>query len=247
MGWRVRYVSDGWPGPGTGPCFGFTSKQHLTTNAGAKHLDQASHWHHGVTPVLTFCPQEKNSQVICSPTSFTVGSTIHKINSRWVEGKVVEIVDGKCVIDARQFTNPWVLDDQIEKYGDVDASCLAGKHLTLDCKSSPVADEGEVVGLPTNSVGGFEYDVMILFDSLKKEVRASVGWGSAGSRIDKVAVPSQMWPSSDLLLVPFVSLDHEDFCGMHNVWDRYEQLPITIEALTREQMPEETIQALLQG
>jgi len=155
-----------------------------------------------------------------------------------MEGKIAEIVDGKCVIYCK---------DDLTEMRDVHLSHLSGSNLTLDCMSAPGANEGEVVGLPTNDVGGFDYDVLVLFDSSKKEVRASVGWGCTGSRMDKCVVPSEMWPSSELPLVPFVSLDHEDFCGMNNVCERVEQLPITVEALTRKQMAEEAISTLLHG
>mmetsp|Transcript_29316 Transcript_29316/g.62336 ORF Transcript_29316/g.62336 Transcript_29316/m.62336 type:complete len:430 (+) Transcript_29316:101-1390(+) len=126
--------------------------------------------------------------------------------------------------------------------------CLAGirEQVGLACKSSSKSSASDdVPRLSANDAGGFDYDVLIAFDSANREVRACVGWGTTGARVDKVSVPFELWPSPELPLVPFVSLVCEDFCGMSNISDAA-QLPISFEALTREQIADDALQALLQ-
>eukprot|EP00401_Gymnodinium_catenatum_P052531 CAMPEP_0117512292 /NCGR_PEP_ID=MMETSP0784-20121206/28956_1 /TAXON_ID=39447 /ORGANISM="" /LENGTH=381 /DNA_ID=CAMNT_0005308007 /DNA_START=65 /DNA_END=1210 /DNA_ORIENTATION=- len=114
-----------------------------------------------------------------------------------------------------------------------------------ECESSSFCAGGsQIQPLPANAAGGFDYDVLIVFDSDTHEVRASVGWGTAGSRIDKVVVSPLEWPPPDLPLVPFVSLVCEDFSGFNNVCEG-DQLPISFESLTKGQMADDAIQALL--
>jgi len=157
LGWRVHIKSDVQPDQ----CFGLTTSQHMTTNAGPKEP----------TAVLGFLlsPQTTKSKVVCSQTSLTVGSE------------------------------------------------------------------------PTTKK--LDYDVLVVFDPLKKEVRASVGCGGSGLHADKVVVPSELWPSSDLPLVPFVWLEH--IGGDMTMDMTEEELPITIEALTSQQMAEEAVSALM--
>jgi len=242
LGWRVNKPDSGLF---TGPCFGLTTRQHLTTNAGYTKP----------TAVLGFCPWEKKSEVVCSQTSFTVGSEIEmKLRTKTpggaqpgvpLEGKVAEIVDGKYVID---YQDPYHSGKQLREV-DVDASSMAGVSVKLDCESSPSPSGGEVIGLSADAEGAesetkkIEYDVLVVFDTLKKEVRASVGWGGPGSRTDKVVVPSELWPTSNLPLVPFAWLQHID--GGATLEMDEELLPITIEALTSQQMAEEAVCALM--
>ena len=60
---------------------------------------------------------------------------------------------------------------------------------------------------------------------------------------DKVVVPSELWPTSNLPLVPFAWLQHID--GGATLDMDEELLPITIEALTSQQMAEEAVCALM--
>jgi len=162
------------------------------------------------------------------------------------EGKVAEIVDGKYVID---YEDPYGSEGTRLREVDVDVSSMSGVSVKLDCQSSPSPSGGEVISLSADAEGDefetkkIQYDVLVVFDSLRKEVRASVGLVGPGSRTDKVAVPSELWPSSDLPLVPFVWLQHDD--GGATLDMEEELLPITIEALTSQQMAEEAVQALM--
>lgn len=112
----------------------------------------------------------------------------------------------------------------------------------LPCASAPIG-----VGsgnLPANDAGGFDYSVLMAFDSTRREVRAVVGWGTTGARMDRVIVPADLWPASALDLLPVVALNCEDFCGVNNVTEA-DQLPISFEALKKDQMPDDAVHALV--
>jgi len=185
---------------------------------------------------------DKGSKVVCSQTTFTVGSMIEKrfqgaeYPGLLLEGKVAEIVDGKYVIDFDSESKGKQLREV-----DVDASSLTGASVKLDCESSPYPSGGDANG--DGSKTKVQYDVLVIFDTLKKEVRAVVGYGGPGSQKDKAVVPSEFWPSPDLPLFPFVCVRDPD--GNWTMDIEEEDLPITVEPLTSEHMAEEAVSALM--
>ena len=57
------------------------------------------------------------------------------------------------------------------------------------------------------------------------QVRACVGWGGAGARVDTITLAEDAWPSEDVGLAPFVTFDTGLFGGFNNV-ESWEALPI---------------------
>ena len=129
---------------------------------------------------------------------------------------------------------------------------VIGAQREVTCISSTATGEEEIVELVQSPMGWLEYDVFILFCSHSQEVRVSVGWGSAGSRIDTIVVPSEHWPRDDMALTPYAEVHCPEYFSCHpernHLFDEYGQQALTdtsIEALGKDQVPVEAIEVLM--
>ncbi|CAE8718574.1 unnamed protein product [Polarella glacialis] len=220
---------------------------------------------------LALQPLDKESLLHCRQTSIAVGSLVdfpgsERYDGEWDVGTVTMINGDQCDIKCRAWGNPPTSAMQT----GVELARVKGLVKTLKCTSSSALGEGAIVDLPrtgkhvhasdldaTETPGqhpcgiyktpgqhrSVDYDVLIVFDAARREVRACVGWGGAGARVDKVTVPAELWPSEELPLVPFVSFDTHDFGGYNSLLSG-EVLPITFEALSRDQMDPGALEAL---
>ena len=129
---------------------------------------------------------------------------------------------------------------------------IIGAQREVTCMSCTATGDGEILEFPQSPMGWLEYDVFILFCSHSQEVRVSVGWGSAGSRIDTIVVPSEHWPRDDMPLIPYAEIHCPAYFSCHPERNRFfhefgeEALTdSSIEALSKDQVPEEAIEALM--
>jgi len=72
-----------------------------------------------------------------------------------------------------------------------------------------------------------------------------------GSRIDTMVVPSEHWPRDDMPLTPYAEVHCPEYFSCHarnRFFDEYGEEALTdtsIEALGKDQVPEEAIEALM--